>query len=216
MNNISKSRLWSWWYISLLISLTLQKEYKPKFSVEVLGHVFTKQKSSAELLVYFRIEFIHLRQEYKQESSVEPSYISHWLCRLSIRSVSRSHLRAWLPTPTPAIFTQLGKYFSAVLGITTGPPDAVKCNRYSTADSHLQGHAHNEPIFKFHDGTALIISSGQHFDDKCSVEPIMSGCCRTDPRINNIKSSFSAYCQRCSLHALDTDLHCYWECPANA
>ena len=48
IKNISRSPLWSSWSISSLIPCTFDKEYK--------------QKSSVELLVYFRTDFIHFPQ----------------------------------------------------------------------------------------------------------------------------------------------------------
>ena len=44
----------------------------------------------------------------------------------------------------------------------------------------------------------------------------MNGCCWTNKGINNVQPSFSPYRTRCDLNALDTELHCYWECPANS
>ena len=84
------------------------------------------------------------------------------------------------------------------------------------ADEHFKGKgfkegSHIESILRL-----LRDLSDRHFDDRCSLELILSGCCWTNSRLNIIKSSFSPYCQRCDSNAFDTDLHCYWECPADA
>ena len=77
--NISRSPLWSSWFISLLISCTCNMEYK--------------QKPSVELLVYFLTDFIHFCWGIWTEVLCgAPGLFPYWFHTLLIRNMSRSPL----------------------------------------------------------------------------------------------------------------------------
>ena len=80
--SISRSPLWSSWFISLLIQYTLNEEYKYKSSVELLGYLLTdfidfylvRNISRSPLWSSWAISLLipyTFNKKYKQKSSVE-------------------------------------------------------------------------------------------------------------------------------------------------
>ena len=99
IRNISRSPLWSSWFISSLISYA-SKEYKQKSSVELPGSSLQipyisdeeyKQKSSVQLLAYFLTDFIHVSDRNMSRSPLWSSWcICPLISYILIQSISRS------------------------------------------------------------------------------------------------------------------------------
>merc|ERR1711965_260158 len=54
------------------------------------------------------------------------------------------------------------------------------------------------------------------YAQKCALETIFCAAFWPNCRVHSIKPDISPICTRCNTGALDTPLHCFWSCPANA
>ena len=82
------------------------------------------------------------------------------------------------------------------------------------ADAHYCGKGMSEGV---HFSATLALMRNfkpAQFSDKCLLETLISAACWSAERIHSINPEYSNVCPRCG-NAVETPLHCYWECPAN-
>jgi hypothetical protein len=68
----------------------------------------------------------------------------------------------------------------------------------------------------WHNTCAWHRSSHITFAEKGALETIFCGAFWPNCRVHAIHPHVSPLCARCDLGELDTPLHCFWSCPANA
>ena len=93
MRNISRSPLWSSWFIFLLMSYTFEKEYK--------------QKSSVELLIHALTDVIYFLKRNISRSPMWSSWFFFLIDTLLIRNKKKSSLELLVYFPTDFIYLSI-------------------------------------------------------------------------------------------------------------
>ena len=88
----------------------------------------------------------------------------------------------------------------------------VDANR---AECHYCGEGMHGGI-DWHNSTVWHRSKNISYAQKCALETIFCAAFWPNCRVHSIKPEVSPNCTRCNSGALDTPLHCFWSCPANA
>ena len=110
------------------------------------------------------------------------------------------------------IFNDLNSSPKTVINTFLDRVNSVDANR---AELHYCGEGMSGGI-DWHNSTTWYRSKYITFPQKCALETIMCAAFWPNCRVHAIKPDVSPLCGRCDRNELDTPLHSFWSCPANA